>query len=64
MSNRQNMENRQEILKALQTIQNVCKANQCCDTCPLAKGNWCVIQDQSPEDWKIRTTDTWKAFED
>ena len=64
MSNRQNMESREEILRALQTIQNVCKENKCCDTCPFERDGWCMVQDRDPADWKFRTIDTWKAFED
>lgn len=57
------MKNKQEILKALKTIQKICRENRCC-TCPFEKNDSCIIQDQNPEDWKIRETDIWKAFED
>lgn len=57
------MTNKEEILRALKTIQNVCKEHLCCDDCPLEKNGWCVVQDQEPEDWKINDTDKiWRAF--
>ena len=58
------MESKEEILKALKTIQNVCKAHQNCNDCPLSKNGYCVLGEQDPVDWRIRATDTWKAFED
>jgi hypothetical protein len=58
------MENREEILKALRTIQNVCKEHLKCDNCPLSKSGCCVIGRDDPLDWNIKATDTWKAFED
>lgn len=58
------MENREELLEALRTIQNVCKKNQFCDTCPLSKNESCVLKEQDPVDWKIRVATTWKALED
>ena len=57
------MENKEEILRALKTIQNVCREHQCCGTCPLSKDDCCVIGDQDPVDWRIRTAETWKAFD-
>ena len=56
------MESKEEILKALKTIQNVCKAHQNCNDCPLSKNGYCVLGEQDPVDWRIRATDTWKAF--
>ena len=58
------MENREEILKALRTIKSVCKAHLNCDTCPLSRNGLCVVGRQDPENWNIKSVDTWKAFED
>lgn len=58
------MENKEEILKALQTIKNICKEYSDCDPCPLAKGGYYGLRDRAPDSWKIKSTDTWKAFED
>lgn len=58
------MYNREEILKALKLIQNICKNEERCDTCPFGTdNNYCILQDQSPEDWKIgENTKVWRAF--
>lgn len=58
------MEDREEILEALRTIQNVCKKHSDCKDCPFEKGTSCIILAQTPIDWKIRKASTWKAFED
>ena len=58
------MASKEEILQALKTIQNVCRETKSCDECSLAKGGWCEIQNRPPEDWKIKSTDTWNACED
>ena len=60
------MENREEILKALETIKSVCKSQPNCNGCPLSdKNGYCGVQDIEPEKWCIRYGETkWYAFED
>lgn len=56
----------EEIINALEIIQDICKAQglNACDSCPLSKNGICVIQEQAPEDWNINTKPpVWKAFE-
>ena len=57
----------EEIINALQVIQDTCKemhAPYPCEHCPLSKNGDCVLQDNPPEDWDIRTSpQVWKAFE-
>ena len=55
--------NKEEILKALKTIQNVCESHQC-DTCPFANySEECMKQERAPIDWIIGTEDTrWRAL--
>ena len=57
------MENKEEILSALKTIQKVCKEHTNCDTCPLSIDGCCGVGDADPVEWKIRTTEIWKAFD-
>lgn len=59
------MYSQEEILKALETIKNTCKHQDECEYCPLSKNTTCVLQDQPPQDWKIREQDPpmiWRAF--
>lgn len=58
------MEDRQEIIKALELIKNICKKHENCNTCPLGTyDKCCMIQDRNPEDWKINDTNQiWRAF--
>lgn len=56
----------EEIINALKIIQDTCRAQTVhpCYNCPLSKNGDCVLQEQSPEDWKISTKPpVWKAFE-
>jgi len=57
----------EEITNALQVIQDTCLEAQSphpCDACPLSINGECVLQEQSPDEWKIRPTlSIWKAFE-
>lgn len=57
----------EEIINALQVIQDTCremKGSRPCEQCPLGKNGDCVVQEQSPEDWDISTKPPtiWKAF--
>lgn len=58
---------KEEIINALQVIQDTCKETQApypCEHCPLSKQGECVLQSQSPDSWKIKaSTPVWKAFE-
>lgn len=59
------MEDRVEILKALETIQSVCKSHAYCSDCPFSKDGYCEIASTDPESWKIRHSEVkWRAFED
>lgn len=58
------MEKKERILRALKTIQNVCKRQDGCNGCPLAENGLCIVQDQAPENWEIKVIDTQTAFED
>lgn len=59
------MEDKQEILRALETIKGVCKLHVQCGSCPLSKNDYCVLLQQEPENWKIRCSEpSWTAFED
>jgi hypothetical protein len=56
----------EEITNALTVIQNTCKAQGAnpCSNCPLSKNDYCVIQEEAPEEWKISTKPpVWKAFD-
>ena len=59
------MQNREEILQALQTIQDTCDQYEDCPTCPLSKNGFCVLQEQPPHEWKIKKDQhVWRAFRD
>lgn len=58
----------EEIINALQVIQDTCKdmneERNPCKNCPLSINGDCVLQEQPPEDWKINSSlPIWKAFE-
>lgn len=57
----------EEILHALKVIKDTCEEMpefDPCKHCPLSKNGNCVLQEQSPEEWKIGpSTPVWKAFE-
>lgn len=57
----------EEIINALQVIQDTCKEQQeldPCEHCPLSNKNGnCVLQNLFPEEWNIKPTlSIWKAF--
>lgn len=58
------MENRQEILKALELIKGMCQKHEYCNECPFGtQDDYCIIQEQMPEDWKLNDTESlWRAF--
>ena len=56
-------ESREEVLKALRTIKGVCLAHGLCEDCPLSKNGDCVINNKIPEEWQIRSTEKWTAFD-
>lgn len=57
----------EEIINALKVIQDTCSETHepnPCDKCPLSKNGTCILQEQEPVAWKIRTSEPiWKAFE-
>lgn len=56
----------EEIINALQIIQDICieMSPRPCENCPLAKNGECVLQECSPDEWKIKPTlSIWRAFE-
>lgn len=63
-----NKQEKQEILKALQLIKDICKTNPC-DACPFYEvhtGN-CNIHSKMPYDWDNKEPEeekelTWRAF--
>lgn len=59
------MYSQEEILKALQTIQDTCEQYEDCETCPLSKNDFCVLQDHPPHEWRIKKDQqVWRAFKD
>ena len=57
----------EEIINALKVIQDTCReapTSDPCEHCPLSKNGNCVLQDGSPDSWKIKASQpVWKAFE-
>lgn len=57
----------EEILNALQVIKDTCEempASYPCEHCPLSRNGDCILQEQAPEKWKIKSSHSvWKAFE-
>ena len=57
----------EEIINALKVIQDTCNEQHApypCEQCPLSKNGGCVIQEQSPDEWKIRTAPPkWTPFD-
>ena len=58
------MEDKQEILKALALIQNICRKQEKCGSCPFCMDDsFCQMQGQPPENWKLNNTEPiWRAF--
>ena len=57
---------KQEILKALQLIKDICNSNQC-EKCPFGGSDdgECNIHSHMPYDWSNKEpdeSDTWRAF--
>lgn len=57
----------EEIIRALGIIKDTCKEQterNPCENCPLSKNSRCILQEQTPEEWKIKKSpQVWKAFE-
>ena len=52
----------EEVLKALTLIHEICD-DTVCDDCPFSTQGDCVIQDTSPNEWKVANNDgRWRAF--
>lgn len=58
------MENRQEILKALELIKGICQKQENCDKCPFGTHDcYCILKDRIPEEWQLNDTESlWRAF--
>lgn len=60
-----NEQEKEEILKALQLIKDICNSNRC-DDCPFGGGQSdCKIHSTMPYDWSNKKPDgeeTWRAF--
>lgn len=59
------MRNREEIIEALNILQETCNEADSCFRCPLSDGeDKCVIRDCefSPGEWDIKRDELWKAF--
>ena len=55
---------KEEILKALNVIQDICIESQYCEECPLFENVDCGITHKSPSDWRIQNDEPpWRAFE-
>ena len=58
---------KEKILEALHTIQDVCKeqteSEDLCENCPFGDGGGsCEILDKIPKNWSIGSTEVWRAF--
>lgn len=55
---------KEEILKALKVIQDVCNSHEDCGTCPLCKSNnFCSVSNATPNEWRIAgTNEIWRAI--
>ena len=58
--------NKEEILKALEVIKNVCsELKPSCLDCPFySEECGCYIMSKYPHTWKIQGKDGWRAFYD
>lgn len=45
-----------EVIEALKVIKDICR-HEGCNTCPLSRGDVCVIQNVSPSSWEIADVD-------
>ena len=62
------MANQNDILKALELIQSVCRSYGDCVACPFRDDDSaipaCAIQSNPPAEWKIKGQETsWRAFQ-
>ena len=47
----------EEVMNAVTVIQDTCKLAKepfYCESCPLSKNGYCVLEEQTPDDWKIK----------
>lgn len=64
------MEERNNLIDALNVIKKECEKHACCETCPMVYRNymgeeWCYLKDNTPSMWRIKERekeDIWKAF--
>lgn len=59
---------KEEIINALQVIQDTCRemhGERPCEQCPLSdEDSKCILQNEPPEAWEIKTSPpVWKALE-
>lgn len=54
----------EEIINALQILQDTCSENEVCKTCPLRSTKYgCNLTKGAPTLWKIKNNELWRAFE-
>ena len=54
---------RNEIIKALKTIQKVCSEADKCALCPLRRNeDYCMLEANAPVHWNIAEEENWRAF--
>lgn len=59
------MYDKKTLVEALVVISEICQNSEFCETCPMYSDSYedCLIQEKSPEDWKIVTvTAPWRAI--
>lgn len=55
---------REEIIKAVRTIKEICGKYEACYYCPFCtSSDGCVINGKIPRKWEIKREDIWRVFE-
>lgn len=52
----------EELIKALNLIKTECEKHGGCDECPMCRYGECVINTDTPSDWKIVNPEIPKVF--
>lgn len=54
---------REQIIQALTVIRDTCEEHDDCCECPFSNGGDCLIRsDESPEEWHLNDSKSWKAI--
>jgi len=54
----------ENLMEALQEIQEECFRHDFCSDCPLGDGEYCVVCNNSPDKWQFDDDGRFKAYDE